>query len=390
MSDKLVVLCMIVKDEVKNLRKTLDSVLGQVDGIVILDTGSTDGTQNLIRDCYIDFSSASTPPVHLAEQSFVDFAASRNLVLDLADEKFHPVFTLMLSGDETLHGNLRLQLEKLKDDAGPAYCIEMRSENQSWPYSRILRARSGWRYRGENQERPVAPDGSSPALIRLADCHILHAPTDPERRVRRLRDLDLPVLMGIVSDKDRTDGDRAQALFHLGSTCAALAAEEKDAGERHTWQHRAVSYFHRYALLAGADTGPARDPVKARYAQCLALNVLEKMIPATYFPEEILARLALLADQSPEIPEVHLMLAAHAARMDTRKGLFLALRAAEVASHVKRNPTHLPTDTRLESLALLIACSCATEQKKDRNYVKALATKGIAAGGTEEQFKEYL
>jgi glycosyltransferase involved in cell wall biosynthesis len=41
---------MIVKNEAKAIRRCLDSVLPHIHSWVIMDTGSTDGTQNIIRE----------------------------------------------------------------------------------------------------------------------------------------------------------------------------------------------------------------------------------------------------------------------------------------------------------------------------------------------------
>ena len=43
-------LAMIVKDEARNLPRCLDSVRGLVDEMVILDTGSIDGTPGLAAE----------------------------------------------------------------------------------------------------------------------------------------------------------------------------------------------------------------------------------------------------------------------------------------------------------------------------------------------------
>lgn len=90
-------LCMIVKDEEKKLGACLDSVGEAADEIIILDTGSTDGTKELAL--------SYTPHVH----DYVwkdDFADARNTSFSYATKPF----ILWLDADDVLEP---LQREKL-------------------------------------------------------------------------------------------------------------------------------------------------------------------------------------------------------------------------------------------------------------------------------------
>lgn len=66
---------MIVKDETAVIRRCLDSVRPYIDAWVILDTGSTDGTQAMIREHLKDL------PGDLLEAPWTDFATARNQAL---------------------------------------------------------------------------------------------------------------------------------------------------------------------------------------------------------------------------------------------------------------------------------------------------------------------
>ena len=99
MSTPLLSLVMIVKDEATSLRRTLESVRGAADRALILDTGSTDGTQALARQLFVEVL-----PGELHEEPFVDFATTRNRSLELCAGQ--SVFALILSGDETLQREL--------------------------------------------------------------------------------------------------------------------------------------------------------------------------------------------------------------------------------------------------------------------------------------------
>jgi glycosyltransferase involved in cell wall biosynthesis len=47
---KTIALCMIVKDEASIIRRCLEQVRPLIDYVLIVDTGSVDGTQLVIRD----------------------------------------------------------------------------------------------------------------------------------------------------------------------------------------------------------------------------------------------------------------------------------------------------------------------------------------------------
>ncbi|WP_229885463.1 glycosyltransferase, partial [Streptomyces tanashiensis] len=66
-------LCMIVKNEAAVIERCLASVRGLVDTWVISDTGSTDGTQELIRKALDGI------PGELHEETWVNFGHNRSL-----------------------------------------------------------------------------------------------------------------------------------------------------------------------------------------------------------------------------------------------------------------------------------------------------------------------
>ena len=67
-------LVMIVKDEAQSIGATLASAKAHIDGWTLVDTGSTDGTQDAIRAALGE----DGPPGRLLSSPFVDFSATRN------------------------------------------------------------------------------------------------------------------------------------------------------------------------------------------------------------------------------------------------------------------------------------------------------------------------
>ncbi len=78
-SKQTICLTMIVKNEAHVIQRCLATVRPIIDHWVIVDTGSTDGTQDIIRAAMADM------PGSLVERPWVDFAHNRSEALRLAD-----------------------------------------------------------------------------------------------------------------------------------------------------------------------------------------------------------------------------------------------------------------------------------------------------------------
>ena len=88
---KTVCLNMIVKNEARVIEKCLASVKPLIDSWVIVDTGSSDDTQSIIRKYMADL------PGELHEKPWVNFAHNRNEALQLAKEKAD--YVLLIDAD---------------------------------------------------------------------------------------------------------------------------------------------------------------------------------------------------------------------------------------------------------------------------------------------------
>jgi glycosyltransferase involved in cell wall biosynthesis len=97
---------MIVKNESKVIRRCLESVRDYVDAWCISDTGSTDGTQEIIQEVLRGI------PGKLLERDWVDFSTNRNEAID-AGLSFEPDWFMTLDADEefTIAPGFDLKLE---------------------------------------------------------------------------------------------------------------------------------------------------------------------------------------------------------------------------------------------------------------------------------------
>jgi glycosyltransferase involved in cell wall biosynthesis len=105
-------LCMIVKNEVHNLPRCLDSVKPYVDEVIVVDTGSEDGTPNM---------AAAYGAKVIYFQWCDDFAVARNYAISHASGEW----ILMLDADEELVINSDNLLEEIMEQTQViAYSLE--------------------------------------------------------------------------------------------------------------------------------------------------------------------------------------------------------------------------------------------------------------------------
>jgi hypothetical protein len=98
----LLTVVIMVKNEVDVIIPTLKPFVDAgVTSFLVYDTGSTDGTQDVIRHYFDDCCLEHT---YIVEEPFVDFATSRNRALELAEQIFiNNTFLLMLDAEWYTH-----------------------------------------------------------------------------------------------------------------------------------------------------------------------------------------------------------------------------------------------------------------------------------------------
>src|SRR3954469_23321203 len=217
-------LCMIVKDEARVIQRCLRSVRDVVDYWVICDTGSTDGTQALIRE------SLDGVPGELHERPWVDFGHNRTELLTLARGRAD--YLLLLDADWTFEADPGALDGLMEDVYLVRHVHEPRADFEL--YNRhLVRADIEWRYIGAAHEYIEADRPTSEA--RLDGARIVNWADGGVGRERRWRrDVEL-----LEKDLERDPGN-LRSLFYLAQT-------HRDLGET----GRALELYERRASLGG-------------------------------------------------------------------------------------------------------------------------------------------
>jgi tetratricopeptide (TPR) repeat protein len=148
---QIICLNMIVKNEASVIRRCIDSVRPIVDYWVIVDTGSTDGTQDIIREHLQDL------PGELHERPWRDFAHNRSEALELARGKSD--YTLIIDADDTLEIIPNTILPALGADS---YMFDITNADIVYQRLQLVRSALPWRYEGVLHEF-LACDGVGPS-----------------------------------------------------------------------------------------------------------------------------------------------------------------------------------------------------------------------------------
>lgn len=218
-----VCLCMIVKNEAPVIRRCLDSLRGFVDAWVIVDTGSTDGTQDVVREHLRDL------PGELFERPWVDFARNRSESLALARGRADYVF--VIDADEVLAFDAGFVLPRLEHDA---YQFAIESGGISYFKTQLVRDALDWSFRGVVHEYIYSERARTEAV--LPGVRTLRFPDGARARDPRTYRRDALLLEQALIEEP----DNARYVFYL-------AQSYRDAGE----PELALRHYRRRAALGG-------------------------------------------------------------------------------------------------------------------------------------------
>ena len=150
---------MIVKNETHIIKECFDSIHKYIDYWVIVDTGSTDGTQELIKQYFAE----KGIPGELHERPWVSFGHNRSEALALCDGKAD--WAWMIDADDYVEGNFDFPIN-IPDEID-AFALRFGREDFGWWRTQIFRTGRAWKYVGVLHEYPMMANKEKPAIAKI-------------------------------------------------------------------------------------------------------------------------------------------------------------------------------------------------------------------------------
>ena len=283
----LLALVMIVKNEARSIKETIASVKGFVDRWLVLDTGSTDGTQDLVREAFGEL------PGRVVEEDFVDFGTTRNRALELLGTE--ATFSLMLSGDETVVGGEALRAfckenETRGGNAHGAYYLRVEFGTSVYDSARLARTDAGWRYAGVTHE-VLTKEKAPPPTIRVPNAHVVH---DVSHRAAGSQTKRWELDLRLLTEEAKKKPNDARTAFYLAQTLECLGEYKRAFGsyERRIkmggWQEEVFESMYRLGRTMSLGQRPwpevqqryldayAHSPHRAEPLYAIAMHYYEK------------------------------------------------------------------------------------------------------------------
>lgn len=169
---------MIVRNESRVIKRCLASVKPIIDYWIIIDTGSNDGTQDVIREFMKDI------PGELHEYPWVDFAHNRNQALALSKGKGD--YLLFIDADERLLFDDSLQLSSVNKD----YYFFPIKQPSGINYFRecLIKSNLDWKWIGPVHETIVSAQSKTydvlAGVINLSNTEDGNRSRDPEKYLK--------------------------------------------------------------------------------------------------------------------------------------------------------------------------------------------------------------
>jgi glycosyltransferase involved in cell wall biosynthesis len=244
--DNLIHLCIMVKNGGPVFERVLTENLPIIDRWTVLDTGSTDGTQDVVRRVLAGKKG------QLFEEPFLNFRDSRNRCLELAGQSCK--YTLMLDDTYVVRGDLRGFLNTVRSDQfSNSFSVLILSNDTEYYSNRVLKTADKLRYIYTIHE-VIQKEGNVTVVIPKEAATIFDYRADyMEKRTIDRKRYDLDRLFEMVRD----DPTNPRHLYYLAQTynllenwdSAAKYFELRATSELEGFKQEAVDSWFELARL---------------------------------------------------------------------------------------------------------------------------------------------
>ncbi len=214
---------MIVKNESAVIERCINSVKDIIDYWVIVDTGSTDGTQNLIKETLKDI------PGELHEKPWVNFEHNRNEALRFAENKAD--YLLLIDADEKVVFSPDFTRPKLDLDY---YFIQFEDKRLRFSKVFFINMHRDWQWIGTLHEKLSSETAKTSDTIPTMLCV-----RDTESSARSQDPLKYQKDAQILEDSLKKDPNNSRNVFYLAQSY--LNAKES------------LKYYEQRAAMEGWD-----------------------------------------------------------------------------------------------------------------------------------------
>ncbi len=250
---KTICLNMIVKNETKVIRRCLDSVRPIIDYWVISDTGSSDGTQDMIKEHMKDI------PGELYERPWLNFGHNRNEALQLAKGKAD--YILFIDADEILLYDKDFKLPELDKDF---YYIMTHFNGTVYARVQLINGALNWKWIGVLHEALDAPGVLTADTLKgvINEVHTDGARSeDPEKYKKDVK---------ILEEGLRNEPNNTRYMFYL-------AQSYKDAGDH----ENSLKYYKKRIEMGGWQEEVFWSMFQVAFMEQL-LNMPESQVAESY------------------------------------------------------------------------------------------------------------